>query len=173
MPGPVAKLECHPPVAGEERGNPPKPAFVEWRRRRKLKQDRTQAFTKAGGLHRQDAQRFLQVGHPPVMRDAPVRLDGESEVRWNRGDPAGHDVFRLGPVERRVHFDRPQPPGVVAEHILSLEALRIEAAAPSAVGKTRGSDEQLGARRHSATALYMLGTPLMSPMNSERVLGSV
>src|SRR5438552_18881651 len=159
MPGPVAKLECHPPVAGQERGDPLTPAFVEWRGRWNLKQHRTQAFTEAGGLERQDAHRFLQVRHPPVMRDAPVRLDGESEVRRNRGDPTGHDVFRLGAVERGVYFDRSQPPGVVAEHVLDLEALWVEAATPSGVRKTRGSDEQLGARRHSATASRCWGRP--------------
>src|SRR5207248_9254351 len=63
---------------------------------RKLEEQRTQPLTEAGSLERQHADRFLQVGHAPVVRDAPVRLDGESKVRRNRGHPTGNDVFGLG-----------------------------------------------------------------------------
>src|SRR6059058_3970596 len=98
VPGSVAKLERHPPPAGQQRDDPRKPAFVEWRGWRKLEEQRTQPLTEAGSLERQHADRFLQVGHAPVVRDAPLLLDCQSKVLRYRGHPTSNDFFLLGPI---------------------------------------------------------------------------
>ena len=118
-----------------------------------------QEVAEAIHLVRQDANRLLEVGHAPVVGDAAMGLDGESEIGRDGGDPAGDNVVGLRPIEGGVHLDRAQPLRIKAQHLRRLEAPRVEAAPPRGIGEPRCPDHELGAHGHPAMGLRGWGRP--------------
>src|SRR5438034_4042076 len=144
VPGAVAELEGDAPVRWEQGYDPLDPALIEGRAGRQLKEDRAQPIAKGRGLLRQHPDRLLQVGHAAVVRDSPVGLDREAEVRRDACDPAGDDALRLRPIEGGVDLDRWEVLRVIAQHLRRLDAAWIEPPTPTRIGKPRRADEELG-----------------------------
>src|SRR2546426_2786735 len=106
VPGAVAELEGDAPLRWEQGHDPFDPAVIEGRGRRQLKEDRAQPIAEGLGLLRQHPDRLLQVGHAAVVRDAPVGLHREAEIRRDASHPTGDDALRLRPIEGGVDLDR-------------------------------------------------------------------
>ncbi len=149
VPGAVAELVGDPPVARKQGRDPLDPALVEGGGWRELEEDGTQELAEAVGLVGQHSNRFLEIGHAPVVGDAPVGLDGESEFGRHGLDPPGDDLLGLRPIERCVHLDCRQPLRVKAQHLRRLEAPGIETAAPGGIGEPGCPNHELGAHGSS------------------------
>ena len=88
------------------------------------------------------------------MSDALRRLDHEAEVLGHLLGPTLEHRLLRHPVERVVDLDRREALGVVAQHVLRRQLLRVEVALPFRVRVAAGADPRLDAHarpsRHSA-----------------------